>query len=64
MIKYFDVMKMSVNVVSGEVFVVFFFVCVELGVFSIVEKVYVFVIKGGFEEYLLLKNVLIYVYGK
>ncbi|RID57899.1 hypothetical protein BRARA_F01240 [Brassica rapa] len=63
-IKYFDVMRMSVNVVSGEALAVFFSVCAELGAFGTAEKVHGFVVKGGFEEYLPSKNALTYVYGK
>ncbi|ESQ35038.1 hypothetical protein EUTSA_v10009551mg [Eutrema salsugineum] len=63
-IRYFDVMRMTGDAVSGEALAVFFSVCAELGAFSTAEKVHGYVIKGGFEEYLPSKNALTYVYGK
>ncbi|CAH2037125.1 unnamed protein product [Thlaspi arvense] len=63
-IKYFDVMRVSGNAVSGEALAVFFSVCSELGAFSTAEKVHGYVVKGGFEECLPSKNALTYVYGK
>ncbi|KAJ8773984.1 hypothetical protein K2173_009415 [Erythroxylum novogranatense] len=63
-IDFFRSMMMRKVSVNAEVVAVVLSVCTDLGAFENGKMIHGYAIKGGFEDYLFVKNALISVYGK